>query len=124
MITLELTDNDAICILAVMEVHLSELLKSEKTNQYQPMLRAVVQDGCIIGNLREILGLPEYAAEIDKLEAKESKNDSKGMGTTTAETVRQSDDAGCVQGGNHEVVSKDMGIETGRVQDTINTKTS
>jgi endonuclease/exonuclease/phosphatase family metal-dependent hydrolase len=80
MITLELTENEAIRILAVMEVHLSELLKSEKTNQYQPMLRAVVQDGCIIGNLRETLGLPEYAAEIDKLEAKESnQNDSETM---------------------------------------------
>lgn len=119
MITLELTENDAICILAVMEKHLSEIWKIQKENPCHSTLRIIIRETFIVRSLREKLGLSDYATEIDKLEAKESKNDSKTVGIESYAEAREGNDARCEQCWHNTVIGSNLRTSMGRPAEDI-----
>jgi phosphoribosylamine-glycine ligase len=80
MITLRLSDDEAIRVLVVMEQNLYDLIELFNRSQNMSLIKTITKGRFIVHELRRVLNLPEYAAEIDKLEAKESnQNDSETM---------------------------------------------
>lgn len=119
MITLRLSDDEAIRVLVVMEQNLYDLIELFNRSQNMSLIKTITKGRFIVHELRRVLNLTEYAAEIDKLEAMESTNDSKGMGTTTAETVREGNDARCEQCWHNTVIGSNLRTSMGRPADDI-----